>query len=379
MKPLLALCSMLVPLAAGAQARRASMFEGVVDLVIGGPNDERDDYLIHATSGLQLDNAGRIYVGESKGGTVRIFSPAGELLARFGQSGQGPGDLAQPSGFAFDLKGLLWVTDGRNRRFSAFDVAGARPRFVRSIQVPQSSSSPYRPAIWDASGNIVYESSRRGATGWKYRRVVLRPDGTMAADLPVPEVANPTPQAELSKPVPGAPAGTSAQIEFGQPYGGWVGREYASNGDVVALHTGTYLINWYDKDLKLLRTLRRSVSGPKVTAAEKDTAEKMLSDYAKEYGVTRASLRMKVPDVKPPIDRVGFDLDGRLWVSLTVPDGAPHQADVYDRNGALQRVVHWPANVDLYRWVARDSIAIGIARDEDGTPSVVRLQFRPAR
>ncbi len=362
----------------GAQSRPAPILDAAIDLVIGGPDESRDDYLIHATSGLYLDAAGRIYVGEAKGGTVRIFSPTGRLITRFGRIGQGPGDLAQPGAFTTDRKGLLWIADSRNRRFSAFETSGSRPVFVTSVTVPSGTGAPYTRAAWDADGNMVHMSTRAGAHGPERTRVILRPDGTIVRELPVPTVVDATPVARLSKPIPGGPTGATAQITFGQPYGGTVWIASSANGDIVAAHSSEYSIKWYDKNLRLIRTVGRKVIPPKVTAAERDTAEQMLVDRARDYGVSRGSLGMKVPSTKPPVDRIDFDHSGRLWVQLSVPDGAQSAADIYDPSGRLQARVRWPANIELFQLVAMDSVAIGIARDDDGAPSIVRLKFRPA-
>jgi len=83
-----------------------------------------------------------------------------------------------------------------------------------------------------------------------------------------------------------------------------------------------------------------------------------------------------VPESRPPLQSLFFDVGGRLWVELSQPDGSPRVADVWDANGNLIRRVQWPRDVVLAHpgWVGEHS-ALGIRLGSLGVEHVVRLRF----
>ena len=90
-----------------------------------------------------------------------------------------------------------------------------------------------------------------------------------------------------------------------------------------------------------------------------------------------ASIAMRMlPNRKMPLQALGFDLDGRLWVERSVVDGQPGEADVYDRNGQWSAIMQWPAGVTMRYWTVRGRTGLAVAEDEDGVQRVVRVQFR---
>ena len=76
-----------------------------------------------------------------------------------------------------------------------------------------------------------------------------------------------------------------------------------------------------------------------------------------------------------PLNDLGFDLEGRLWVQRSVAPAAPCEADLYARDGKLIATVTWPANIRFFGWAVRGRTGIGLQVDEDGVQRVVRVQF----
>jgi hypothetical protein len=101
-----------------------------------------------------------------------------------------------------------------------------------------------------------------------------------------------------------------------------------------------------------------------------------MSADAEVAGIPVGQLPYGVPSAKPPLEGVFFDAAGRLWVELSVSDGSPRMADIWDEGGHLVKRVEWPRDVwlRLPGWVDTDW-ALGRRRDALGVEYVVRLRF----
>lgn len=72
------------------------------------------------------DDAGRIFVSDIKkdGPQIQVFSPAGELVQAFGESGRQYGMMLRVHGMDFDSQQRLHVVDVDNMRVSVYDNSG---------------------------------------------------------------------------------------------------------------------------------------------------------------------------------------------------------------------------------------------------------------
>lgn len=57
---------------------------------------------------------------------IKEFSPEGKLLRAFGEEPGSPGAFVNPTGFALDSKGNLWVCDLKQRRIGVFNTDGTK-------------------------------------------------------------------------------------------------------------------------------------------------------------------------------------------------------------------------------------------------------------
>ena len=67
---------------------------------------------------------GNVYVADWRNDRVQKFSPGGEFLAAFGESGDGDGQFQRPSGVAVDDEGLIYVADWGNERVQVLTPDG---------------------------------------------------------------------------------------------------------------------------------------------------------------------------------------------------------------------------------------------------------------
>lgn len=94
--------------------------------VVEGPEPE----VFGAISGLEVDDAGRIYVLDRQANELRIFAPDGSHIRSVGRSGSGPGEYANANGLRWIAPDTLVVIDQRGNRYSILTRDGD---YVRSV------------------------------------------------------------------------------------------------------------------------------------------------------------------------------------------------------------------------------------------------------
>jgi len=107
--------------------------------------------------GITLNNNGEIFLTDN---THRIyrFSPRGDLIATFGQTGSTTGELMHPRGITVGPAGEVYVVDLDNRRVQIFDQDGI---FLRGFGSSKIFDSPRDIAVDEAGNVFVGDSSHR--------------------------------------------------------------------------------------------------------------------------------------------------------------------------------------------------------------------------
>ncbi len=75
---------------------------------------------------MQADNNGNIFVLDWSDLRVKEFSPDGKLVRAFGEEVGSPGAFINPTGFALDSGGNLWVCDLKQQRISVLNSDGSK-------------------------------------------------------------------------------------------------------------------------------------------------------------------------------------------------------------------------------------------------------------
>ena len=71
-----------------------------------------------------------MYVADWRNDRIQRFSPDGEFIASYGESGNGDGQLHRPASAAVDADGYVYVADWGNDRVQVFDSDGG---FVQKL------------------------------------------------------------------------------------------------------------------------------------------------------------------------------------------------------------------------------------------------------
>lgn len=320
-------------------------------------------------SGIELDRAGRIYVADQDANNIQVFSPSGERVATWGRAGSGPGDLRLPCCIITDsLRSVLWILEGSSRGYTAFDlesgqyrhrVAGGTPRRANLMFSDEGRLIlPVIDPVTRARAHVELDSA--GTTHRVVTLVAEPPHDSLGRK--VMEIDNVDRTAEYGVTHPFAP-----RELVGLSPDGWYARAMSSS----------YRISLFDQDGDLAEVIERPAEPIRVTADERRLAARALDSLTiawRNFGGEYPDF--DIPAVKPPLESMWFDRDGRLWVRLTtVADDEMARADVYDKAGTLLFRATWPADVSLGWGAIRGDTAIGIRTDRLDVHSVVRLRF----
>jgi hypothetical protein len=98
--------------------------ELVLDLAFGSEDENDDAFIMSTWFSFAVAPNGDVYVLESQRTIIKRFNADGELLAEWGEEGEGPGSMLMPSRIAVGPDGRVWVYELGNRRFSIFGPEG---------------------------------------------------------------------------------------------------------------------------------------------------------------------------------------------------------------------------------------------------------------
>ena len=359
---------------ATAQTTPASppLYRAQIELTIGAAGESRELYTFGDISGLASDAQGRLFVADAKDNTVRVFSSAGGYVYTIGQFGKGPGDLDSPCCLTVGGDGLLWIKERLNHRYSAFQLGSSRASFVRSVRGATSILWHPDRVDFDSIGRVFDFAIAFSPASKVFRTVRHRLDSS-GRSVGVDTLPKPSPDS-LGEFAISARGGTSV---FSQPFGPRELHAFGAGGEMAHAVSSRYAVLWVTATGQRRALLERpTVSGPRLSSREREQTEKSLNTISRNTGVSRANLPLTNPRQKSPLKALGFDIDGRLWVERSVVDGQPAEADVYDRRGRWIAVAHWPSEVSIQFWTVRGWSGLGVAKDEDGLQTVVRVRFQ---
>ena len=346
-----------------------------VDLTIG-EEDGADEYTFARLGGLAVDSGGRMFVVDNGAHTVRVFGADGKFRYAIGRQGQGPGELIEPCCIA--LRGdTLWVRNNGNNRYELFVVGDTGATPMTSVRMAHRDQNRWAPVTFDPAGNVIdigLAPSVPGGADEKppLTRFHLDRSGRVVAQQLVPDPPeDSTPVLRASVKVA---EGTMTRFIY-PPYPPLALRAHSPFGEHARAVSSRYSIGWFASDGSLLRTITGMAEAPALTAPEAARAESSLIRDTRWLG-SGAKNPYSVPAHKQPLRNLYFDLDGRLWVELSVPLGASHRADVYDRSGRLTYKVEWPANIDLAGGIVTGTTGYAVLTDSLDVQRVVRLKIR---
>lgn len=339
-----------------------------VDSVVTiGALDGPEEDTFGEVAGVVVAGDGRIYVGDAQALEVRVYSPEGEFLFRFGRNGEGPGEFGNISGLRLAPDGIA-VVDGQQARVTVFTLDGDVVRTFR-LERPYLIFAHDAPMAFDAEGRYLDETVLQMQDGPDSLAVVrYRPDGGVldttvagAQDMDFILVTrDETPIMGLARPFAPRPS-----LAFGPD-----GSSYFTSG-------GEYRVVERSPSGDVVRVIRRGMEPRPVTGAERDSVQAKLLERAQDVG-GRLPSDIAIPETKPIIADLQVDALGNLWIQTT-PDASWDTLEwwVHDPDGRYLGAVATP-RMDVMD-IGDDYVA-GVTTDDLGVNRVVvaRLLKQPS-
>ena len=357
------------------EANAPKALHGEADLTIG-ELDGAEEYTFARLGGIAVDSGGRLLVVDNGANTVRVFSPDGKFRCAIGRRGQGPGELMEPCCIA--LRGdTLWVRNNGNTRYEVFVVGDTAAVYQTSVRMAHHDANRWAPMTFDSAGNVIDIGLAPSVPGGSSEqppltRFHLDRTGRIVAQESIPDP--PQDSTPVHKAVGKIPGGTVLRYIY-PPYPPLALRAHSPFGEQARAVSSRYSVGWFSSDGSLLRTITGTAEPPTLTAAEVARAESSLVRDMR-WLESGAKHPFSVPPRKQPLRDLYFDLDGRLWVELSVREGTPRKADVYDRTGRLAYTVEWPSNITLSGGTVTGTTAYGVLTDSLDVQRVVRMKLR---
>lgn len=141
-------------------------------------------------SGFAFDARGRLYISDFQDAQVVVLGSDGRVLGRIGRRGDGPGEFRAPTGPVVGPDGALYV---RNlvavARFTADPATGLLSRFDRALEGPGMAPwTSFRATHFDREGRYYFPLEWMEGTTKRSVRSFVRYDarGRLVDTLPVP-------------------------------------------------------------------------------------------------------------------------------------------------------------------------------------------------
>jgi hypothetical protein len=112
---------------------------------------EFDEEMFAELTSLDVDGDGNIYILDRKDKKVKIFDSAGKFVKKFGEEGQGPGEMYMPVSLQVTHNNEIVIGDAANQRLMFFSLEG---EFLREMSTALKAQGLVLP-LFDSQGDII--------------------------------------------------------------------------------------------------------------------------------------------------------------------------------------------------------------------------------
>jgi hypothetical protein len=309
------------------------------DLIVGGSKAQGES-VFSTVRGIEVDQAGNIYVGDLRQACVKVFDKAGAYLRTIGRRGQGPGEMGGVLSFSVNPNNQELIVNDVNKLI-VFDLQG---RFKRNLVLRGMATQ----ASLDRQGNVFAWIS-----DIRERRRIFRlfsPDMTkILSDIVV---------------IPDPP-----DLNMYSPRDYWI---FDPKDRLIFGYPKTYEISFYDEHLKVIKKIVREYEPVKVTEEDK----KIYMKRSLPPG-SSGPPKHPCPSVHAAFRSFFLDDQGHFFVQTweRTSDGRQDIHDVYDSEGRFFGRIALNVHPDFIRpipRILRNNKLYAVEVDEDGYEVVKR-------
>lgn len=322
---------------------------------------------------------GRIVVAHAGGNEILVYSAQGQLLARFGRRGAGPGEFQDISRtFLVGQGDSIMVYDYTQNRVSVFDTQG---KLGRSERASPDGTPAFIEGVFDDGSFLIVTPTPPSLEA----RGLVRPPRVLwrrASGRPAEELVQIPGTEMFYQQLP------SGQVDFRSPFFGHTSHYAILHNRLLWAATDAFEIHVHSPDGKLLLLIQKEHAAREVTAADVDPLidQRVMAvkDEAARSLVRRALSNMPTstfpmfgaaPDNGPAIL---VDDEGNIWVAeYTVPGDDRNTRMVFDSTGVWLGSVQFPPRFGP-RHIGTDFV-LGKARDSLDVEHIQLYALRKSR
>lgn len=344
--------------------------EAHVELQFGSLEGDDRNFAFADIRGIQASSDGEVYVLDFQAAEVRVFDSAGRHLRTIVRRGAGPGEVGEANGIFLSGDTLLWIPDHSQgtiigvdpygeeiRRFDkpvtgydyiwrgAFDDLGRYWKETRHLDAEPRDPSP--TSVGSVNGRRYFRSYdlSSGAIDSVYvggfrRRFFAYAAGTRGGSLDIPFEAS--------------------EMTVLNPSGGFWGA-----------HTASYRVARTGERGDTLVVVEAGLAAQRVTREDRSAHIEGMIEDRPDLRRAATEIAALMPDVKPVLQGLFVDGQGRLWVQRVTPEYAPDVYDLYSQDGDYLGSIRLAFEAAGPIWVQHGSIYTWVV-DEFAVPYVVR-------
>ena len=298
---------------------------------------EFDEDMFAELTSLDVDSKGNIYILDRKDKKVKIFDSAGKFVKKFGEEGQGPGEMYLPVSLQVTHNDEIVIGDAANQRLMFFSLEG---EFQREMSTALKAQGLVLP-LFDTQGNIIGQQVAVTEES-QILREVRKYDSELNSLFTITSID-----------ITAIVQGKINPFELVFYY------QLGKDNDIYCSNPNEYEIKVLNTDGKLVKRILKDYDSVKVTEKDK---EEFFERVPEITGAIKD--RLEFPDVYPAYQNFTLDEERRLFVR-TFEKGKEEGEfffDVFSVEGRY--IAKIPFKGDLRVWKGKKLYAV--EENEDG-------------
>jgi hypothetical protein len=342
-------------------------------------------------SGFAFDAKGRLYVTDFKELRAVVLDTLGRQLATIGRSGKGPGEFEAPTGPAFGADGSLFVRNMKSvMRFDVDPTTGIASRYAMMYPIegfPLWRSK--RRSVVDGAGSFAFPRDSNPSSSMISYSSYIRyaRDGKVVDTIRIPTFPNTG--RDFASYRTGPNGGRMVRGLAYAPFESRPSWTITAQGTVIAGDGSKYDLQETDSKGRSLRRFTRALAASAVPPRERAESAAVMKRRIDSLpvpveqleGATEAVKKQMLPSVLPAFIGVESASDGTVWVRRWPPAPSTTVFDVFAASGTFQRTVLVPAacNAEPRPVISGTRFACLVVDTDTGAETILlaRIPLRP--